>query len=63
VTGSRDNISVVAVRLPGARKAAVDLGGVNRRRADRQRAQNYNYNSANSLTGQGYYYEDDDDDE
>lgn len=59
--GSRDNISVVAVRLPGARKASTETGGVIRRRADRANAQfnQYNPNPGSSPTAQGYYDVDD----
>lgn len=56
VLGSRDNISVVAVRLPGARNASTDTGGVLRRRADRANARvnQYNPHPGSSPTAQGY---------
>jgi hypothetical protein len=43
--GSRDNVSVVALRLPGARRGPAENGGVARRRTERARAQYANYNS------------------
>eukprot|EP00595_Chromulina_sp_UTEXLB2642_P001524 CAMPEP_0196766928 /NCGR_PEP_ID=MMETSP1095-20130614/32909_1 /TAXON_ID=96789 ORGANISM="Chromulina nebulosa, Strain UTEXLB2642" /NCGR_SAMPLE_ID=MMETSP1095 /ASSEMBLY_ACC=CAM_ASM_000446 /LENGTH=334 /DNA_ID=CAMNT_0042131993 /DNA_START=108 /DNA_END=1112 /DNA_ORIENTATION=- len=35
--GSRDNISVITVKLPGAKIGSAELGGVTKRRADRNR--------------------------